>query len=185
MPIFASGIARTFDQRLGSHQPKPSLVWLAAAAAALLVAGCNKPTESAPTPGQQLDAAIAKTGDAAQEVKRKAEESAAKAKASTEQTFAQAGEQLKKATQQAETSAKEVTGKALATMDDVAISTAISAELAKDSEFRAFQVKVDTKGGAVTLKGTAPNEAAKERATKLTRAFSGVVSVDNKLAIKP
>ena len=145
---------------------------------------CSKPDDSQ-TAAKKLDAVIAKTGQAAQEAKLKTEQSAAQAKAKTEEVFASAGEALKSATQKAELSAKSLAGKAIENMDDMAITAAISAELVKDPALSAFKINVDTKNGAVTLHGSAPTEAARERAGAIAKTFSGVQSVDNKLTVKP
>lgn len=157
---------------------------LVAAALALALSACSKQDDSQ-TAGQKLDSAIARTGQAAEEAKLKTEESAAQAKAKTEETFANVGEKLKNATENAESSAKGVASKAIEKMDDMAITTAISAALAKDPDLSAFKINVDTKDGAVTLNGSAPTEAARERAGAMAKTFNGVQSVDNKLIVKP
>lgn len=66
---------------------------------------------------------------------------------------------------------------------DAIITTEVNAELVKDQTLSALRIDVDTSGGRVALKGTAPNEAARERATLLASAVKGVVSVDNQLKI--
>jgi len=43
---------------------------------------------------------------------------------------------------------------------------------------------VDTRDGAVTLKGSAPTSAARDKAADLAKAVKGVKSVDNKLEVK-
>ena len=151
---------------------------------ALALSACGKQSDNQ-TAGQKLDSVIAKTGQAAEEAKLKTEQSAAQAKAKTEETFANAGAALKNATQNAESSAKEAAGKAIEKMDDMAITAAVSAELAKDPELSAFKINVDTKNGALSLNGSAPNEGARERAGAIAKKFSGVQSVDNKLIVKP
>jgi len=157
---------------------------LTSLALALALSACSKPDDNQ-TASQKLDSAIAKTAQAAEEAKLKTEQSAAKAKAKTEETFANAGAALKSATQNAESSAKGIAGKAIEKMDDMAITAAISAQLAKDPDLSAIKINVDTKNGAVTLNGSAPTEAARERAGAMAKTFSGVQSVDNKLIVKP
>ena len=163
---------------------KTPLLVLTSLTLALALSACSKQDDNQ-TAGQKLDSAIAKTGQAAEEARLKTEQSASQVKAKTEETFANAGTALKNATQNAESSAKEVAGKAIEKMDDMAISTAISAELGKDPDLSVFKINVDTKEGAVTLNGSAPNEAARERAGTIAKKFSGVLSVDNKLLVKP
>ena len=148
-----------------------------------LLGGCNKPDDSQ-TPGQKLDSAIGKTEQAAAEAKRQGEQSGADVKAKTEAGFAKAGEALKNATENAESSAKVVANKAINKIDDMAITTAISAELLKDAEIKLFKINVDTKDGAVVLKGSVPTDTVRERAAAIAKTFSGVQSVDNRLVIK-
>ena len=66
---------------------------------------------------------------------------------------------------------------------DVAITTSVNAELAKDPALSALRIDVDTAQGRVVLRGTAPDATAKERATQLAQAVRGVVAVDNQLRV--
>lgn len=102
-----------------------------------------------------------------------------------------AGQQLDSAitkTEQAAAEAKAKTESSMATagaaIDDMTITTAVSAGLAKDPDLSAFKINVDTKNGAVTLNGSAPTEAAREKAGTIAKAVKGVSSVDNKLVLK-
>ncbi|MFC5521189.1 BON domain-containing protein [Polaromonas jejuensis] len=148
------------------------LVLASSLALALGLAGCNKPDEGK-TAGQQLDSAIAKT-----------EQAGAEAKAKTESAMANTGAALKDAAQNAESSGKALAGKAGEKMDDLAITTAVSSEFVKDPDLSALKIKVDTANGAVTLTGSAPTEAAREKAATLAKGVKGVSSVDNKLVVK-
>jgi len=150
---------------------------------AMALSGCNK-ADDAQTPGQKLDAAIGKTEKAAAEAKLQGEQSGSEVKAKTEAAFANAGEALRNATENAESSAKVAANKAINKIDDMAITTAISAELLKDAEIKLFRINVDTKDGAVILKGTVPTDAVRERAAAIAKTFSGVQSVDNQLVVK-
>lgn len=67
---------------------------------------------------------------------------------------------------------------------DAAITAKVNAALAADDKLSAIRIDVDTKEGKVTLNGTAPDPASRDRATTLAAAVSGVMSVDNKLAVK-
>lgn len=138
----------------------------------LALSACGK-QDDGKTAGQQLDSSIAKT-----------EQAAAEAKAKTESTLAKAGAALKDATQNAESSAKDVASKAAEKMDDMAITAAVSSGLAKDPDLSAIKINVDTKNGAVTLNGSAPTDAARERASSIAKAVKGVNSVENKLLVK-
>lgn len=130
-----------------------TLITLAAALAALSLAGCNRADER--TAGERVDSAVAKTEQAATEAK-----------------------------QEAKQEAKEVTSSVKSAVSDASITASVNAELARDSELSALRIDVDTNGGKVALKGTAPNAEARERAAKLARSVSGVTDVDNQLAIK-
>ena len=145
--------------------------------------GCNR-NDDAQTPGQKLDSAIGKTEKAAAEARVQGELAGADMKAKTETAFAKAGDALKAATENAESSAKVAANKAIDKFDDMAITTAISAELTKDPDIKLFNVNVDTKEGAVTLKGNVPTDEVRNRATAIAKTFSGVQSVDNQLVVK-
>ena len=148
----------------------------AALAASLLlvltVAACGKAGDGK-TAGQQLDSAIAKT-----------EQAAAEAKAKTESGMARAGSAIKDATTQAAASGAAMAEKADDKIDDALITSSVSTGLAKEPDLSAIKIDVDTKGGVVTLSGTAPSEAARESATTIAKGVKGVRSVDNKLVIK-
>lgn len=150
----------------------------------MALSGCNKPDDTQ-TVGQKLDAVINKTEKAAAEAKLQGEQSGADMKAKTEAAFAKAGDALKNVTENAEFSAKSAANKAINKVDDMAITTAISAELSKDPEVNLFRINVDTKDGFVVLKGTVPTVAVRERAGAVAKTFSGVQSVDNQLIVKP
>jgi len=68
---------------------------------------------------------------------------------------------------------------------DAAVTVAVNAELAKDAQLSALRIDVDTLDGRVTLAGSAPNAAARDRATLLAQSVKGVKSVDNRLAVAP
>lgn len=135
--------------------------------------GCGKSDDDGKTAGQQLDTAIAKT-----------EQAAEKAKAKTESAMANAGVAMKDATREVEASGKQIVDKAGEKINDVSITAAVSSGLAKDPELSALKINVDTKNGAVTLTGSAPAEAARERAGTLAKAVKGVNSVENRLVVK-
>jgi osmotically-inducible protein OsmY len=85
--------------------------------------------------------------------------------------------------------AKDATARAAAAVGDKAkdmgITAAINAELARDARLSAVRINVDTVDGRVTLRGSAPDAAAREHATALANSVSGVVAVDNQLSIEP
>ena len=161
---------------------RPVLV-LTSLALALVLSACNK-HDDAKTAGQKLDSAIDQTEQAAALARAKTEQSAVQAKAKTEAAFANAGEALKNATQNAASAAKGAASKASEKIDDMAITAAVSSGLAKDPDLSAFKINVDTKDGAVILNGSAPTEAARERAGTIAKTVNGVHSVDNQLTLK-
>jgi osmotically-inducible protein OsmY len=68
-------------------------------------------------------------------------------------------------------------------VQDAAITASVNAEFAKDPRLSASRIDVDTVDGRVALRGSAPDAAARDRATTLAKAVSGVKSVDNLLEI--
>lgn len=69
--------------------------------------------------------------------------------------------------------------------EDIAVTAKVNAALAGDPRLSALKINVDTVDGKVSLSGFAPDSASRDRATELAQAVSGVVSVDNKLEVKP
>ena len=104
-------------------------------------------------------------------------------------TVQPSGERAADATRQAGRDAMDATRNATADagdkVTDAVITTSVNAELAKDDTLKATDIDVDTADGRVSLKGTAPSEQAKERATQLAQAVKGVTGVDNQLRIEP
>lgn len=68
---------------------------------------------------------------------------------------------------------------------DMSITTAINAELARDSQLSALRINVDTSDGRVVLRGTAPDQTSRTRAAQIALGTTGVVSVDNQLNVEP
>ena len=141
-----------------------------ALAALLALAACNKTND---TPGEKLDNAIEKT-----------QESASEAATSTGAAMENAAQDASAAAKDAGNAIKEGAANVEAALDDAGITTRIKADLAKDSELSALAINVDTKGGAVTLHGKAPNADAKARAEMLAKSVQGVTSVDNQLMVE-
>jgi len=133
---------------------------LCAAAAAASLAACERQAGER-TAGQKLDGAVA-------QMERKADEVKADARA--------AGQEVR---QGAGTAVDAIADKT----KDAAITTTINAELAKDSQLSALRVDVDTVNGNVTLRGTAPDPASRDRATAMAKRVDGVKAVDNQLNI--
>lgn len=150
---------------------KTSLI-ASAAAAALLLGACSK-TDDQRTVGQQVDSAIASADRKAEAAKNEIKESVADAREAT----GSASTDLKA---RAANAADAVTDK----VQDAAITASVNAELAKDPDLSALKINVDTVNGRVSLKGAAPTDNARERATRLASAVKGVVEVQNQLEIR-
>jgi len=91
---------------------------------------------------------------------------------------------VKEGMARAKEAAKDAGAAMSATLDDAAITASASAGLAKDPDLSAIKIYVDTKGGAVSLKGPAPTAAAKARAEEIAKGVQGVTSVNNQLEVK-
>lgn len=136
------------------------LTLIAAAAATIALAACGKNEDT--TLGQQIDSGVNQTQSAANEMKNDAREAANDMQA--------AGSQA---------------GKAIAEgAGDMAITAKVNAALAADEKLSALKINVDTEGGRVALKGTAPDADSRDRATTLAAAVDGVVAVDNRLVVE-
>lgn len=68
-------------------------------------------------------------------------------------------------------------------IDDAKIVTVVNTDLVKDKELSAMKINVDSTQGHVILRGTAPNNAAKERAEVIAKGVNGVTHVDNQLIV--
>jgi hyperosmotically inducible periplasmic protein len=139
---------------------KTSASTLCAIAAALALGACQR-NDDGRTVGQQTDTAVANAEQKAGEIKQDMKQESSEAKTEIGQAVEKAGDKMKDAT----------------------ITTAVNAELARDSELSALRIDVDTAEGRVVLRGTAPNDASRQRATSLASRVDGVVSVDNQLNV--
>jgi hypothetical protein len=138
---------------------RASVITIACAAVLALAACENRQTNQ--SAGQKVDAAI-------NTMEKKADAVGAEVK--------QGVEAAKDATAKAVDSAAD-------TARDAAITTQIHADLARDPELSTLKIDVDTTQGKVVLKGTAPTDAARERAAAKALAVAGVVAVDNQLRV--
>lgn len=156
------------------HSPhgSPSRIWaiLAVSTMAFGLAACNRQEDT--TVGQKLDSAVQKTEQAAADAQAKAEKALKNAETKVEEGAAKA-----------QAGAQDAGNSAMATMDDAAITAQVSAGLAKDPDLSAIKIDVDTRAGAVTLNGPAPNASARDRAETIAKGVKGVVSVTNNLKV--
>jgi hyperosmotically inducible protein len=133
---------------------------------------CGK-QDDGKTAGQTLDAGIAKTEQAAREAKNKAQIA-----------MGSVADAVKQAAQDAQVSGRQATADLGGKMDDMVMTAAISAGLAKDATLSVLEIDVDSNNGVVTLRGPAPTAAAREKATEIAMRVKGVRSVENQLVIQ-
>lgn len=138
----------------------PRIVVGSALLAALALAGCNR--NEPETVGERVDSAIGKAAD----------------------KMDAAGARIEEGVEQAQASIERATDSAAQALSDTGLTAAIKARLAADDDLKVLQISVETQAGRATLKGTAPDAAARDRATQLAGAVEGVVSVDNQLMLK-
>lgn len=67
--------------------------------------------------------------------------------------------------------------------DDAAITAIVKAQLAGDRGLSALRIRVETAGGLVSLRGSAPSAEVRARATQIAVAVAGVGRVDNQLVV--
>lgn len=136
------------------------------------LAACDN-GDSTKTVGQKLDTAIAKTEQAAVDVKD-----------ATQASVNSAGAALREGADQAKAAAKEASASVSINSEDAAITASVAAGLIKDPDLSAIKIDIDTKQGVVSLYGPAPSETARMRATDIAKAVKGVSGVENKLTVK-
>lgn len=133
---------------------------LALLAGAALMAGCNRPN----------DTTTARADAPAVQAERSAEQAADKARDAAREAGQSVGQ-----------AADAVGNKAR----DVAITTEVNMRLARDPSLSALGINVDTSEGRVVLRGSAPDTAARTRASELARGVDGVRDVVNELSVQP
>jgi hyperosmotically inducible periplasmic protein len=70
-------------------------------------------------------------------------------------------------------------------VDDVTIGTQLKAKYAADPDISAIKINIDTRQGAVSLRGEVKSLALRRKAEALARDIKGVKSIDNQLVIAP
>ena len=146
------------------------LTLIATAIGALALGACSRNEDR--TVGQQIDTAIAKTEQKADQAKAEIKSEMADAKVATE-----------RATDQMAQKVENAADKISSSVNDAAVTASINAELARDPSLSALKIDVDTTDGRVLLSGKAPDAASRERATTLAQGVKGVSSVENRLKI--
>jgi len=137
-----------------------------------ILMACER-ADSTKTVGQKLDTAVAKTEQAATDVKD-----------ATKASIESATTALRDGAAQAKAAAQTATDGMNFDAQDAKITASVSAGLIKDPDLSAIKIDVDTKNGVVTLYGPAPSQAALDRATVIAKAVKGVSAVDNRLTLK-
>ena len=139
-------------------------------AVSALVTACDN-NSSGRTAGQQLDSALARTEQAGAETVAKTRELAADARAKFE-------------SREVKDRLKDAGTNISANVGDAAITAKITAGLARDPDLSALGIDVQTKGGDVVIRGTAPTAAAQARAEQIAKSVDGVNRVENLLTLK-
>jgi hyperosmotically inducible periplasmic protein len=146
------------------------------------LAGCDRPDDGRSV-GQKVDGAIAATERKADEagaaIKRESAEAADKAR----QAANEAKPEVQDAARDAKQAVKEAGAKLADATSDARITAEVKSQLGADPQLSAMRIDVDTHDGVVTLKGPAPDEATRSRATQLAAAPKGVMRVENHLTV--
>jgi hyperosmotically inducible protein len=69
-------------------------------------------------------------------------------------------------------------------VDDSAITAEIKATILAEDSLKDSKIKVSTKNGVVSMKGTVKTKEAKEAAANIASAATGVKSVNNKITVE-
>lgn len=168
----------------GSHPHKlNSVISAAILGAALLLAGCDKYTNSGQTVGQKLDNAIDKTNAniaaAGDKVEKKVDQAGAAVTNAGASISNTTGSAINKAGDAVFSKVDQVG----VIVDDSAITASIKADLLKDPGLSALGIEVNTVKGEVTLKGEVSTEIRKQRAEGIASHIVGVTRVINNLKV--
>ncbi|MGE5864280.1 MAG: BON domain-containing protein [Rhizobacter sp.] len=146
--------------------------------AAVVLAGCEP--RDVPQPKVEAeDSVSARAERKIDEVRAEARQEIAEARDRARQV----GRDVQAGGEQASRDLERLGERAGGKVSDAAITTAVNAELARDASLSATRIDVDTDGGKVALRGSAPNDAARERATQIASQVKGVTGVDNQLHV--
>ena len=69
-------------------------------------------------------------------------------------------------------------------IDDTVVTTKVKSALLADADIKSFDLKVETRKGAVQLSGFVDNQAQIDQAIELARKVEGVANVGNEMSIK-
>jgi hyperosmotically inducible protein len=68
---------------------------------------------------------------------------------------------------------------------EASVESALKSKLAADTAVKMAKIDVSARDGVVTLQGTAPTQAAKERALTIAREMDGVTQVVDRISVRP
>ena len=68
--------------------------------------------------------------------------------------------------------------------EETGLESALKGKFTADAQLKAARIEISARDGVVLLQGTAPTQAAKQRALTMTRETEGVVQVIDRIAIK-
>jgi osmotically-inducible protein OsmY len=184
------------------HQPKMTLTAVGALVATLALAGCSREDTVAETRTAENTAVVQgeprvaeSAADASRDAAEATRETTSDAAAATREASREAAQETREAAGNAAEATREAgrdlreagrdaASEVSAEASDARITTSVNAALARDTELSALRIDVDTEDGRVSLNGTAPTEAAKDRAGELARGVDGVQNVDNQLTVR-
>jgi hyperosmotically inducible periplasmic protein len=69
-------------------------------------------------------------------------------------------------------------------IDDTVVTAKVKSALLADADIKSFDLKVETRKGAVQLSGFVDNQSQIDQAIDLTRKVEGVANVGNEMSIK-
>lgn len=84
----------------------------------------------------------------------------------------------------AETTAPPATTASAEPRDDTTLRTAVQAKFYTEDLTRGREIDVSAQNGAITLSGTVPTDATKQRAIELARSVAGVTAVNDQLQVR-
>jgi len=161
------------------HFPVFSLLVLLASSALLLAAaGCGGDSQEQKL--EEATAAVVAKREAVQEARQAVEARERAADEARKELEAAKGEQ--RAREQALREAESrISGKAT----DAALFRSVQRRLLDDRELEDQAVAVQVAQGVVTLQGTVPDQKDRARAEEVARATPGVMTIDNRIEVRP
>ncbi|QNM95159.1 BON domain-containing protein [Chitinimonas koreensis] len=70
-------------------------------------------------------------------------------------------------------------------IDDATVTTKVKAALAADAGLKTLKLDVDTKDGAVTVRGNVDSQTTADNVARVAQGVEGVKSVNSQLTVKP